>query len=307
MLDSLDKQILQELEYDSRQSNASIAHKIKSNKTIVNYRIQRLQSKGVITGYRYISNQIALGKLSFGLLIRFKDLSLEKEEELIIKLKKMNSISWISYIDGKWDIILVIIEKDIESFNKALEKIFLECGEKIKEYNFYIEYEGGISNHDYLYDTSKYPPVKYCSGQIVEIKKIESQVYDILKKEPKISLLEIAKKLDKTYDTIKSKFNYLKSKNILLRCCPIINIKTLGYNDYLCLFNTQPSQEKLKRLVELCIKHPNIVRYSKCLGHFNLILNIHCKNNLELKKILYTIRNRFPELINFYEIIPLIQ
>lgn len=303
MLDILDKKILQELEIDSRQSNASIARKLKTNKTIVNYRIERLQKRKIITGFKYITNQVILGKLSFGLLIQFRDLLSKQEEELIEKLSKIKQVSWTASINGKWDQILVVIEKDIHSFTNVLNKIFSLCGEHIKEYNFYTDYSGSISGHDYLYDHSKNISVRYLSGDNLELKKTELDVYNLLKKDPRISLLQIANKLEKTYDTIKSKFNKLKSNKILLRCSPSINIKTLGYQDTLCLFNLSPSQEKINQLLNFCVRHPNIVRYANCLGHFNLILNIHSKDNKQLKEILGKIKKDFSDIINSYEII----
>lgn len=303
MLDKLDKQVLQELEADCRQSNASIARKLKTNKTLINYRIERLQKRNIISGFRCITNQVILGKLSFGLLIQFKDLLLKQEEKFIKDVSKIKQISWISSINGKWDIIIVVIEKDTQSFIKTLNQIFSFCENNIKEFNFYIDHSGSISGHDYLYDNPKDISVKYAPGENIELKKLELEVYNLFKKDPKISLLQIANNTNKTYDTIKSKFNSLKSKKILLRCSPNINIKVLGYQDTLCLFNLSPSQEKIQQLLNFCVKHPNIVRYANCLGHFNLILNIHSKDNKQLKEILSKIKNIFSDIINSYEII----
>ncbi len=303
MLDKLDREILQQLEFDSRQSNASIARKTKSNKVLVNYRIERLEKNGIISGYSYVSNQIILGKISFGLLIKFNDILFEEVEQLIKKMKSIPQVSWVKAIDGRWDIIVVIIEKDITSFSIVLEKFFSICGSHIKEYNFYIDYEGEVFGHDYLYDNPKRSSLKYGSGKSPDLKEDEVDVFESLKKSPRASLLEIANKLHRTYDTIKSKYVRLISEGVLLGCVPILNIKLLGYSEYLCLFNTATSQDQLKQLIKYCSENNQIIRYSKCLGHFNLILNIHCKNSLELKKTLYEIRSKFPNLINSYEII----
>ena len=307
MLDNLDLGILLELESDCRQSNANIARKLKTNKTIVNYRIERLQKREIVTGFKYITNQVILGKLSFGLLIQFKDLLSKQEEESIKELNKIKQVSWIASINGNWDIIVVVIEKDIHSFTKVLQEIFSVCGKNIKEYNFYIDYSGSISGHNYLYENPKDISVKYFSGENMELKNIDLEVYNLLKKDPRTSLLQIANKLNKTYDTIKSKFNYLKSKRILLRCSPNINIKLLGYQDALCLFNLSPSQERLDQLLDFCIRHPNIVRYANSLGHFNLILNIHSKDNKHLKEILSKLKKDFSDIINSYEIVQTIE
>lgn len=302
-MDKLDQNILQLLEADARQSNANIARKLKTNKAKVNYRIERLQKEKIITGFKYITNQVILDKLSFGLLVQFKGILPDKEEEIINKLNRMEGIAWVSAINGKWDMIAAIIEKDIHAFRIILQKIFSVCGEQIKEYCFYVDYEGSISGHKYLYDSPKDISVKYASGENIELTKTESEVYNLLKKDPRMSLLQIASKLNKTYDTIKAKYNYLKSKKVLLRCSPDINIKALGYKEFICLFNLEPSQEKLNPLLDLCVKHPNIIRYAKCLGNFSLILNIQCKDNKELKTILSQIRNRHGYIINSYEII----
>lgn len=302
-MDNLDQKVLYELESDCRQSNANIARKLKINKTMVNYRVERLQKRKIITGFKYITNQVILGRFSFGLLIQFKDILLKQEEEIVNNLSKIKQVSWVSSINGKWDIILVVIEKDISSFTKVLEEVFSLCGKHIKEYNFYVDYSGSISGHDYLYDNHKDLSVKYSSGENIELKTIDLEIYDLLKKNPRISLLQIANKLDKTYDTIKSKFNYLKSKKILLRCSPIINIKLLGFQDTLCLFNLSPSKERINQLCNFCLKHPNIVRQASCLGHFNLALNIHNKDTKQLKEIISKIKNEFSDIINSYEIV----
>jgi len=302
-LDKLDKSILQLLETDSRQSNASLARKLKTNKTLINYRIDRLQKRGVIAGFKYITNQAILGKFSFGLLIQFKDLLAPQEVKMIKKFSEIKQVSWIASTNGKWDIIMVVIEKDFQSFTKVLQEIFSISEDHIKRYNFYLDYAGSISGHDYLYDYPKDISVRYGSGENVELKQLELEVYDSLNKNPRGSLLQIATYLNKTYDTIKSKYHYLKEKKILLRCSPIINIKLLGYRDTLCLFDLSPSSEKINLFLAFCVRHPHIIRYAKCLGHFNLILNVHSKDDQQLKEILSQIKNNFSEIINSYEII----
>ncbi|MBI5064862.1 Lrp/AsnC family transcriptional regulator [Candidatus Woesearchaeota archaeon] len=303
MLDKIDKQILQELELNGRQSSSKIAKKLKLNKAVVNYRIGRLLKRKIITGFSYLSNQVILGKLSFGLLLQLKNISHNEEEKIIRKLEIIESVAWVKSITGTWDLILVIIEKDLSSFIAVLNQIFSSIGKQIKNHNFYVDYEGGIKGHDYLYDTSRNLLVKYEKDNLVELKDIEKRILNELKKEPRISLLNIAHKLDKSYDTIKAKYSLLKSKKILLRCTPNINITELGYQEHLCFFNLSPDQEKNNKLIESCLKKQNITRYSKCLGHFNLIINIHTKEDKELKEIIYSLKKEYSEIINSCELI----
>jgi len=307
MLDSLDKRILQALEIDCRQSNANIARKLRTNKTVINYRIGRLQKRKIITGFKCISNQLILGRMSFGLLIQFRDLSLKQEEELIKNISRIKQVSWTALINSKWDMIAVVMEKDIQSFNDVLQEIFSVCNNHIKDYNFYVDYSGSIFCHDYLYDAPKDCSVKYAGGEIIKLKAVELAVYEAIRKNPRVSLLQIATNLNRTYDTIKSKFNYLKSKKILLRCSPNINIRILGYQDNLCLLNLSPCQEKLDQLLKFCAKDPYVLRYAQCLGHFQLILSIHSKDSRQLKYTLSRIKKEFSDIINHYEIIQTVE
>jgi DNA-binding Lrp family transcriptional regulator len=288
MLDKLDRGILQELEFDSRQSNAGIARKLKTNKTLVNYRIERMQRNNIIKGFKFISNQILLGKNSFGLLLRFKGLEKGQEPGLIKKIWGLESVSW-----------------DFDSFIKILDDIFTLCGQGIDNYNFYLGYEGGLTSHAYLYDSPKKIVDLFSKETVLTLNKTELEVYNTLKKNPKESLLKIASKLKKSYDTVKAKYDYLVSKGVLLRCVPRIDFGLLGYKEYLCLFNLSPDQEMVGKLVGSCVRHPNIVRYSKCLGHLNFLCDINAKDIAEVKDILYSLRKDYSDIINSHSIIQL--
>jgi len=305
MLDDMDKSILEELEFNSRQSNAKIAKKLGTNKAFVKYRIDRLQKNGIITDFSYTANQVILGKLSFCVLMQFKDISYPEEEKLISEIRKVKNVQWIHSVTGEWDVIISIIEKNIFSFMEALNKIFVLGKMHVRKYHFYVEHEGWIKTHEYLYSNPKKSIVRYGLGEEVLLNELEQSVYDILKKEPQISLLDIAKKLDKSYDTIKSKHNYLLSKKILLRCVSKIDIIKLGYKDFLCLFNLSPDAESIDSFIIQCRDHPNIIRYAKTLGHFNMILTIQAKNLIEFKKIMGIFKKKFSGIIISSEVIPL--
>lgn len=298
MLDQLDRKILQILETDARQSKAKIAGQLGVSKTVVTYRVNRLEKNGIIKGYKYLSNQAALGLLSFGLLIRFQGLFLEEQAQILNRMRMSKKFNWVAATNGRWDASAVAIDSDVHSFNRRLDEFFAEYGKYIKEYNFYIDYEGSISAHDYLYKDSCSRPVIYRnSGSSIVLSDLELLVYQKLQRNPQLSLLSIAKRLDKTYDTIKAKQQGLIAKGILLKVTPVISHEQLGYTDTICLYSVAPNLERLTRLLEFCAEHPNIVRYSRCHGHFNLILNIHSRDNKHLKEILGIINKRFSGII----------
>lgn len=304
ILDNLDRDILKALENDARQSKAHIAERLRVSKTVVSYRIHRLEKKGIIKSYRYISNQAALGLLSFGVLIRFQSLFLEEQAQIINRMRLSKQFNWVSAVSGRWDAIAVAIEDNAFSFNRRLEAFFIQHGKYIKEYHFYIDYEGSISPLNYLY-TEPYPvTVGYGNaGHTIVLSELEASVLKKLQRNPQLSLLSMAGLLDKTYATVKSKYQDLIIKQILLRSAAVINHRSLGYEDAICLYNIAPNPERTRQLLEFCIEHPNIVRYSRCLGHFNLILNIHTRDSKHLKEITAMLNRRFSDIIINYDLV----
>jgi DNA-binding Lrp family transcriptional regulator len=304
MIDHLDKKILQILETDARQSKAKIAEQLGISKTVITYRVNRLEKNGIIKGYKYISNQAALGLLSFGLLIRFHGLFLEEQAQILNRMRMSKKFNWVAAINGHWDAIAVAIDNDVHSFNGRLDEFFAQYGKYIKEYNFYIDYEGSISGLNYLYKEPYSRPVIYRNpGSSIILGDLELLVYQKLQRDSQLSLLSIAKQLDKTYDTIKAKYQALIAKGILLKSAPAISHEQLGYTDTICMYNIAPNPERISMLLEFCVENPNIVRYSRCHGHFNLILNIHSRGSKHLKEIIGIINKRFSDIIISYDLI----
>ncbi|HJQ08263.1 MAG TPA: winged helix-turn-helix transcriptional regulator [Candidatus Saccharimonadales bacterium] len=304
MLDQLDKKILQVLEINARQSKAKIAEQLGVSKTVITYRVNRLEKNGIIKGYKYISNQAALGLLSFGLLIKFQGLFLEEQAQILNRMRISKKCNWVAATNGNWDAIAVVIDNDVHSFNKRLDVFFAQYGKYIKEYNFYIDYEGSVSGLNYLYAEPYPEPATYQNpGSNIILGDLESLVYRKLQRNPQLSLLSIAKQLDKTYDTIKGKYQALITKGILLKAVPVIGHEFLGYTDTICMYNIAPNPERISKLLAFCAKHPNIVRFSRCLGHINLILNVHSRDGKHLKEIIGMINKQFSDIIISYDLI----
>lgn len=307
MIDNLDQKILRALESNARQSKAAIAWQLQVSKTVVTYRINRLEKKGIIKGYEYISNQAALGLSSFGLLIKFQGLFFEEQQQILRRMGASKKFDWVVATNGRWDAMAVSVESGALAFNNLLVEFFAQYGQYIKEYNFYIDYAGSISGHNYLY-TEPFPAIVAYSntGTDVALSPLEASIFKILQASPKLPLTSIAKRLGKTYDTIQAKYQSLVAKNILLKSVPVINHRALGYEDTICLFNLAPHPAKLSMFLAFCEEHPNIVRYSRCLGHVNVILNIHSRDGKHLKEILGVLNKKFSDSIISVDLIQVI-
>ncbi len=300
-LDKLDRNILRLLEQDARQSKSRIAEQLKTNKAIVTYRINRLIKSHVVTGYRYYVNEAKLGATSYGLLLRFEGLLLQEQEDLVRHIRTAKIFDWITLTNGSWEAIAVSVVPNPASFTSLLDTFFEQFGAYVKSYIFYMDYQGSVADHNYLYSEPHAENVSYThSTKKIELTNLQRDIVNLLTKRPTLSLLDMAKRLEKTYDTVQSHYRSLLATGVLLKCVPIINHELLGYTNTLCFYTLSPKPARINAFWETCRAHPNIVRQSRCLGTFTIVLNIHSQTEHEFKAITSTLNKEFSDCIAEY-------
>ena len=83
MLDLKDRKILYQLDLNCRQSNTQIGKKVGLRKDIVSYRINRMEEKGVITGYWTDIDSFKLGYDVYRIYIKFQNATTDIKNEII--------------------------------------------------------------------------------------------------------------------------------------------------------------------------------------------------------------------------------
>src|SRR5512146_2097132 len=103
-----DKAILAELGLDARRNLTQLAHTVNLSKQVVSYRIKQLEKMQVIRGYHAIPDVYRLGKAHFRVFVKYHQLSRETEAGLIRELSRCPEISWLTLLDGDFDLEFVV-------------------------------------------------------------------------------------------------------------------------------------------------------------------------------------------------------
>jgi len=131
-IDPLDKRILEELQKNCKITVAELARRLGKPRTTVNDRIQRLERKGVIKGYKAIVDPSKLGYkfLAFVMIKARRGISSEgtsSQERLIRKIindtnndPSMPFIQEAHIITGAYDIILKVWAKKWDELTNFL-------------------------------------------------------------------------------------------------------------------------------------------------------------------------------------------
>ena len=95
-LDIKDRKILAELDMNARQPMTILSKSVGLSRQVVEYRIKKLEQKGIITGYVGWYNSLKLGYNHCRIFLNLKNIDRTTESKLIDYLKNIEEIVWLS-------------------------------------------------------------------------------------------------------------------------------------------------------------------------------------------------------------------
>ncbi len=166
VVDELDKQILEELQRNSKVKITELAEKLGRPRSTVNLRLERLEREGVIAGYRAIVNPRSFGfNVVAYVLISVKRIGpVEDKSSQIVLIERIlresderSDLPWIEeahVITGAYDIILKVWAKDLKQLSRFLINYLASQPEIVKTETM-IVLEDVCSSRDRVFPTSK--------------------------------------------------------------------------------------------------------------------------------------------------------
>ncbi len=303
-----DQQIIHELIKNSRTPASVIGKRWGMKKENVLYRINRLFRIGVIVGTYTAINIKKFGYSRYNIYIRTKNLSGENEEKFIQYLIKHPYVSWVITASGRWDIIIQVFSRTVESFNSILTEIDSEYGNFIEKKDFFIIAEFHHFVHTYLKERKK-SNSPFVSEEAIKadlnrlgIDNKDVEIIESLTENAKLSLTEIGEKLKLSSDAVSYRIKKLIKEGIIKRFGVIVNKYLLGDQFYSLLLNLDESNKaKSEDFLSFAKTNEHINVLTKQIGEYNYVLDIDCKSNLEFNNLLKKIKELFGDILKNYE------
>jgi len=129
-LTSKDRQLLELLKINARESNASLARKIGVSRATVQERISRLEAAGIIEGYSVNVNE---QKLQNGKNIEAIVMMLVENKafnDTFVVLEEFPHVVAIHSLSGEWDWALLVSAPNIDEFHQCITDINQLAGVK---------------------------------------------------------------------------------------------------------------------------------------------------------------------------------
>src|SRR3989338_2008632 len=302
--DLKDKRLLYELDCNSRQTIQQLAKKIGLSKDAVKYRMNKLINEGIIKSFNAVIDTGKLGFLSFRLLLKFYHLSPALEKEILDFLLKNKNLVWLVKVEGNWDVNTWFLYKSVEEMSLFWQEL-------LRRYNNYIDKKeiGIYSNVTYFgrayllknkYNSFSMPIVSL--PKEIKLDKSKLMIVELLSKNARMSVVNIAKATGITHKTIINKIKELEKDKIIVGYRTEFNLEKLGYKYYklhISTFNISP--EKNKQLKQYIKQNPYIIFEDTVLGGYDIEIEIQIENEDKLRDLVEDLREKFSDIIKYYE------
>ena len=299
-IDLKDRKILYQLDIDSRQPLSTIGKKVGLPKTVVAYRIKKLEKQGVIKNYYTVIDPLKLGYHPIRFYLAFQFTTASVKNNIIDFFKNNKYTWWVASLDGEYDLAVNLLVKQINDFSKLWDKALKKYLYHFSKQLFSIYFQLLSFEYSYLSDNisianrKKYE-ITY-NDKAIEIDDIDFKILRLIASDARMKLKEISKKLNITPGGIRYRIKKLEKLNIIKGYRINIDLEKIGYKDFkLDLFLKDYNQRSI--IIDYIKNNHNLVLISKSAGISELELEFHVQDSNQLFSIIEDLENKFPDVI----------
>jgi len=230
-LDKTDLKILAELDQNCRIPSTILAKKVLKSRQAVEYRIEQLVQKRIITSFNAAINPHRMGCKLFKVYMRLRNIPAEKEK-LFAYLKSSGLVYWMGECSGSWDLIFAVFARNDYQFYEFKNKLISKFSSLI------IEEDGealiDVKQYSKMYFTQEiHAPILF-GGEVrqPEMDEIDYKLLSQIVNEARLPINELARRINSTPIIIRGRLKKLEEKGIIIQYRLGINLNLLGKELY---------------------------------------------------------------------------
>lgn len=305
MLDKIDKNLLFELDLESRQSLGKIAEKLRISKSNVAYRIKRLEDNNIIIGYRAIINSRKLNKFFFRLFISFRYLPKKVEKEVEQYIQKSTHFGYVYKSQGHYDYSCAIWVNDLFEFQDVANSIRFKWGKYLNEVVQDMPLRIVDLQNRFLLRNVHGKRVSWTADkEDVNLDPIEKKMLFMLSDNARKPIYEMALELGVSGKQVAYRMRKLEKSDIILGYRALLNYKALGYTYFKCRINLQDyTKENYRAIREHVMQDPSVMFLVEGIGFPAIDMSAAFRTIEEFHEFIDTLKKTFPGKVGGYEII----
>lgn len=309
-IDKVGKKILAAIEIDARIPISELARKVRTSRTVVEYRLKQFEEKGIIRGYYCLLDPSKFGLTVWKLWVSLRPTSQEDRIKFLTYVEKHPRVWWYAECAGIYDAVICILAKTPHEFNNFFNTLQDKYGTIITDSAILINVSFEYHTRGFLLDV----PSNLIESSFQEklmttnISKGFMGILRFLSTNSRITYAELAQKTNKNVKTIKKIIQEIRKSGIIVYFRPSINVTKLGYEYYkVLLYLHNPRGGILPSIVQWCRNNKNIMAVISCVGPWQLELEVEIDTFRNLCSMLTELKDKFPDVVKSYETLLIIK
>ena len=300
-VDKKDRQILLQLDRDSRQTYTEIAKRIGIPPETVRYRIKNLERHGVIQNYLAVIDGGKLGYYYYKVFFKLHNVDETRVQEIIHFLSQDPNICWVVRVDELFDIAFTPRVSDPIEQSRLMDSLRKRFSEFLLRWTLSINISMDFLTRDYLIRSKRKPEPRGSYTAKKEVAKLDRESRAVLQavaEDPRATAAEIASRLTLAPHTVQHRIKTLERSNLIVRYSLVLDNSALQQvNFYVLLYLSELSDEREKALQDFCRAQPNIVYIIKSLGEWDYELSIEADSVETYRTLMMELNSAFSDII----------
>ena len=297
-LNLIDRKILYHLSLNSRQSFSQIGKKIGIHKDRIARRVKNLLENQVLK-FILCTNEYKLGFFYIRFCFTYQYVTPEIKNKIIGYFVKNKNVISVHESEGYYDLIVTMAVKNAPVFYPIWYNIFNKYRDYFSNLVVSIYCETIEYKYSFLLDEkdNKRDDIiifrRYDNGNIAQLDDLDYKLLKLISNNVRMPTIDIAKKLNKTADTIQNRIKKLTKSGVILGFRVAIDYSKIDYNLYRLQIFLKDSK-KIQKIIRYLELNPNIIRRNIILGNVDIEFLFFLKNQKELNTIINDLNSKFP-------------
>jgi len=297
-----ERKILKELDVDARQSASIIGKKLRMSKQVVSYHIKNMVRKGFIKEFITYIDTNKLGYTFYNIVIKLKYNTKEDRKNIVLKLKSISNVVWVSSLIGEWQMIVSILAKDSREFSMYLEKVLNSLKGKMLDYNFFIVISasqlGYKKIHSKKRENNNIKLSKISGDNLINLSDNDLNVLRFLANDARLSIVDIAKKTKLTIEKVRYSLKKLDREKVIQGYKPLMDISRSNYLWHIMFLRLKSSSEEEKEeMIDFLKDFHEVFYIVRGVGNCNLMVEFQTNTLDEFEEAKDRMSKKFSRMI----------
>ncbi|MEW5996871.1 MAG: Lrp/AsnC family transcriptional regulator [Candidatus Micrarchaeota archaeon] len=271
--------------------------------------MRQLREAGTISLLFADVNLAKLGFKAYRIYLRFDVFDEKAEKEVVALFESYKRTLWGVVCEGAYDVLWRIVARDEKEVEDAINMMTERFGARIVEktvvtttYQTYLSWNRAVGGE-------RHP--EFPLERVVEAEKRDETDMKILASlygDARATTVDLAGKVGLTPDAVRYRMDRLTREGFILGYTAWFDAKRMGFEYYKILINFRSiTREKEKEFLGFCLEHDNVVFLNKCIGSWDIEVDVIVENTAELHRFISGVKTKFGHVIGNHKYISAIE